>query len=211
MHNAAKQAAENVGMHFKGNKDFKGDVSNKDYISSLNALLDQTQDWESKPAAERERALHLLRVHAVEVSKRRQNDDSSILALESKINILHDRAMRQTAYAKEYAIDKLKAEAGGVPPTPRAPSRPKEPPLTAAVLDGLASRKKAAEREAKREEIINKQDKDFKQRNHVPPEPGLAPSSGVFDKSGYMKELKEKANALKKAFEHKLKVIYIYF
>jgi Ca2+-binding EF-hand superfamily protein/tetratricopeptide (TPR) repeat protein len=204
MHEKAKAAAEQVGMTYRG-KEFNTDISNKDYVASLIALLEQTDAWEAKPAAERERALHLLRVHKVESERRKHESDQATVVLETKINILHDRAMRQTKYAREYALDKLKAEESGVPPTPRAPQRPKEPPLTAKVLDDLNARKRAAEMQAQREKNIERADVEFRKKNNIPDEPDFVPSVGVFDKVGYMKELKQKANNARKVFEHKLR------
>ena len=95
--------------------------------------------------------------------------------------------------------------AAGVPPTPRAPHRPREPPLPAPVLDTLNAAKSAAAAEEKRREDADKAAKDFRSARHVPEEPAEAPGSGVFDKRGYMKELRGKAEAAHKDFEARAK------
>jgi len=166
-------------------------------------LLAQTDNWESKAPAERERALNLLRVHQLEADKRKQQEGKAGAALEAKIHTLHDRAMRQTAYAKEYATDQLKAEQAGVPPTPRAPNRPKEPALTSSVLTELASRRAVAEAAAKRSSDLDQAAHQFRTMNGIPSEPTHLPVPGaaVFNKQGYLKEVKERAEGLKKAFE----------
>jgi hypothetical protein len=140
MHEVARKAAEDAGKGGGGgggadhDHDSSGGAGDKAYVSSLKKLLEQTDNWEAKAPAERERALNLLRVHVLEASKRRKAEDKAGAALESKIHTLHDRAMRQTTYAKEYAVDQLRAEKAGVPPTPRAPARPREPALTSKVF-----------------------------------------------------------------------------
>ena len=184
-----------------------GTVSDKDYMQSLQTLLDATEDWESKPPAERERTLHLLRVHALEVDKRRKVSSGAVLALEHRIDHLHDRAMRQTAYAKEFAISKLQADAAGVPPTPRAPPRPKEPPLTARVMNTLAAKEQAAADAQARSVAQDKAAAEFRAMNGVPAEPTApVPSASVFDKKGYLKELYARAEQARKEFDAMAKV-----
>jgi hypothetical protein len=41
------------------------DLLDKEYLTALAGLLAQTEEWEAKPPAERERALNLLRIHQV--------------------------------------------------------------------------------------------------------------------------------------------------
>jgi len=196
----AKQLAEEAKAG-----ELEGLAGTREYVAALSALLDQTEDWEAKPPAERERALNLLRIHVLEAGKRRKSSEGAALSLEKKIDRLHDRAMRQTAYAREYAVDKLKAEAAGVPPTPRAPARPREPPLTARVMDQLALKREEQAAEVKKLANAAASEADFRAKHHIPAEPSSAPSAGVFDKKGYIKELNGKAAEARKAFEARAK------
>jgi len=129
------------------------------------------------------------------------------LALEHRIDHLHDRAMRQTAYAKEFAVSKLQADAAGVPPTPRAPPKPKEPPLTARVMSALAAKETAAAAAHARDAAQTKAAAAFRVSNRTPAEPSApAPGASVFDKKGYLKELYGRADQARKEFDAMAKV-----
>ena len=118
----ARRAAEEQGQLARGQHHDQHDAAaersaqDKEYLQALATLLEQTEDWEAKAPAERERALNLLRVHAVEAAKRKKAADGAALALEGRISNLHDRALRQTAYAKVPPRDARGARRGvGLP------------------------------------------------------------------------------------------------